>query len=156
VLPVEAGHALVEVDSGGDRAGAHPEPDRGQRHIRLDPDETGRAPRSRATSATLRMVVNPNESSTSTAATSMITPVDRHPPICSTRSLRNPVIAVSSSAVCTDATSYEPDRRIEKSAGLELIARRHHPPRRRTGQPLGFSSGPYRPRWIGSARSTPN
>jgi hypothetical protein len=67
------------------------------------PTTTVTAPRSRAISPMVRRVRAPKESSTSSAATSMITPRDRCWPICSTRSSRNRTICVSSSAVWIEA-----------------------------------------------------
>jgi hypothetical protein len=67
------------------------------------PTMTVSAPRSRAISAIVRSVRAPKESRTSSAATSMITPLDRCRPICSTRSSRKRTICVSSSAVWIEA-----------------------------------------------------
>src|SRR5215217_2733775 len=79
------------------------------------PTITVSAPRSRAAWARLSRVREPKESMTSRAATSMMTPLARWVPICSTRSCWNWTISRSFSASWIEAMRYLPCRRIETS-----------------------------------------
>ena len=69
--------SLLEVEGGGDAGHAHAEQDHGDRDVRLMPTMTVSAPRNRDISAIARSVLEPKESSTSRAATSMMTPCER-------------------------------------------------------------------------------
>src|SRR5215211_6022272 len=79
------------------------------------PTMTVSAPRRRAIRARLRSVREANESRTSSAATSMMTPRDRQAPICSTRSSWNLTSSRSRRAVWMDAMRKSPCLSIETS-----------------------------------------
>src|ERR671916_1525557 len=96
------------------------------------PTSTVSAPRRRAISASERSVRAPKESSTSKAATSMMTPRARYCPICSTRLRWNRTISASSRAVWIDAIRFSPCRKIETSAGPLSTIRPFRSPRGRS------------------------
>src|SRR5262245_3002884 len=108
----------------------------------LIPTITVIAPRSRAMAAILRSVCELNESTTSIAATSMITPFARSRRIRSIRSCWKATSWSSSRAVCTEAMRYGPSLRIETRGGSGGAARLSPdilaPHDREAEQPLGL------------------
>ncbi len=85
------------------------------------PTITVRAPRSRATSAMLRSVLDPKESSTSSAATSMITPRDRPADLLDQVALETDQLGVVERSVdrCDQVGTL---RRIDTRAGPESMS----------------------------------